>query len=274
MAWKFKMKFFKQILNDFIGIIKVCGIKSAVKWIIFILLSLPECIKRKNLQPADKMFGEGPIKVKSDNNYVKLLGGQIFSSIREIWVRKVYLKDDYVKIPENGIIIDLGANVGAFTMQALTNSQASKVIAVEPNKELNRLFIRQIAYNNFSNRVSLQRYFIGSQSVKQKEMLNDPLSMDAVFITQREFITQNKLSSIDFLKCDIEGSEFDFINDTALLEITQQLAIEIHDNAGNRKDFIDKLIQLGFHIGPIKDDGDSCILLAKKSNQSIPNVMG
>ena len=81
---------------------------------------------------------------------------------------------------------------------------------------------------------------------------------------QKEFIELNKLSRIDFLKCDIEGSEFDLINDTSLLEITKQLAIEIHDSAGDRNIFIDKLKQLGFSIGPIKDDPGGCIVLAKR----------
>ena len=98
----------------------------------------------------------------------------------------------------------------------------------------------------------------------QNEMLKNPDSKDAQFISQKEFIELNNLSRIDFLKCDIEGSEFDFINDTSLLEITQQLAIEIHDHAGNRNEFIEKLVQLGFQIGPIKDDPGGCILLAKR----------
>jgi len=258
------MRFIRQILSDFKGIVKVCGFAKAIKWLFFILLTLPECIKRKNLQPADRRFGEGPIKVKSDYGYVILLGGQIFSSIREIWVRNVYLQNDFIQIPDSGVVVDLGANVGAFTMLALANSKSCKVIAVEPNAGLNKLFLRQVSYNNFDNRVSLQRYFIGSSSTKQKEMLNDPASKDAQFITQKEFIELNKFSRIDFLKCDIEGSEFDFINDTSLLQITNQLAIEIHDFSGDRNIFIKKLKELGFNIGPIKDDQGSCIVLAKK----------
>lgn len=257
------MKFIRQILSDFGGIVRVCGLLTGTKWLLFILFSLPQCIKRKNLQPADKMFGEGPIKVKSKYGHTNLLGGQIFSSIREIWVRKVYTKNNFVTIPDDGFVVDLGANVGAFSMMALANGKKSKVIAVEPNTELNKLLLRQVSYNNFENRVSSQRYFIGSFSQKQKEMLNDPLSKDAEFISQKEFIEKNDLRNIDLLKCDIEGSEFDFMEDTSLLQITKQLAIEIHDHAGNRNEFINKLIELGFQIGPVKDDGNSCILLAR-----------
>ena len=258
------MRIFGQIFTDFAGIIKICGIITAIKWLFFIIFKFPKCIASGNLQPADRMFGEGPIKVKSKYGYVNLLGGQIFSSIREIWVRKVYTKNNFVTITDDGFVVDLGANVGAFTLLALANSNACKVIAVEPNTEFNKLLMRQVSYNNFDNRVTLQRYFIGSTSATQNEMLKTPDSKAARFITQKEFIELNKLSHIDFLKCDIEGSEFDFIKDTSLLEITEQLAIEIHDAAGDRTEFINKLIQLGFQLGPIKEDPGSCIVLAKR----------
>ena len=134
------MKFINQILSDFREIVKVCGFVTAIKWLFFILLKLPQCIGSKNLQPADKMFGEGPISLKAKYGKIKLIGGQVFSSIREIWVRRVYLQDDFIKIPDIGTVVDLGANVGAFTMLALANSKACKVIAVEPNAEFNKLF--------------------------------------------------------------------------------------------------------------------------------------
>ena len=260
------MKFLKQILSDFNKIVKVCGFVTGIKWLLFIFLTLPQCIKYKNLQPADKMFGEGPISVKTKYGSVKLSGGQIFSSIREIWVRNVYTKNNYISIPDSGVVVDLGANVGAFTMLALANSTKSKVIAVEPNSEFNKLLLRQVNYNNLNNRVTLHRYFIGLASPTQKEMLKDPGSKEAQFITQKEFIELNNLDRIEFLKCDIEGSEFDFINDTSLIQITEQLAIEIHDSAGDRNVFINKLQELGFTIGPIKDDNESCILLARKKH--------
>ncbi|MHB9011050.1 MAG: FkbM family methyltransferase [Ignavibacteriaceae bacterium] len=195
---------------------------------------------------------------------MKLIANQIFSGIREIWIRNVYLKDGFIKIPDAGVIIDLGANVGTFTMLGLANSNRAYVISVEPNAELNRMFLKQINYNNFGERVNLQRFFIGLHSSKQTEMLKNPSTANAKFISQKEFIEINNLKKIEFLKCDIEGSEFEFIKDTSLLQITDQLAIEIHDFAGNRTEFISKLKLLGFIIGPIKNDSESCILLAKK----------
>lgn len=259
------MKFIKIILSDFIGLVSVCGLIIATKWLLFICLTLPQCIKHKNLQPADRKMGNGPFQVRYKNAKASMIGNQVISGIREIWVRDVYLGNGFLSLEQNGLVIDLGANMGNFTILALASNSGSKVIAVEPNLESNSSFNRQVKLNNFEDRVSLRRYFIGSASPKQKEMLKDPNSKDAKFISQKEFIELNNLSRIDFLKCDIEGSEFDFMNDTSLLQITNQLAIEIHDFAGNRNELIEKLKQLGFNIGPIKDDPGGCIVLAKRS---------
>jgi FkbM family methyltransferase len=262
--WKSDMKFIRQILRDFYGIVRVCGLLTGIKWLLFILFNLIECIKRKNLQPADKKLGTGPFKVKYDKAKATMYGEQVISGIREIWVRDVYLGNGFLSLEKCELVLDLGANMGNFTILALASNSRSKVIAVEPNSELNLKFYDQIKKNRWNDRVKLFRSFIGLYSTKQKEMLNDPLSKDAVFISQEEFIKKNNLRSIDFLKCDIEGSEFDFIKDTSLLQITKQLAIEIHDFGGSRDEFIAKLVELGFQIGPIKHSSDSCIVLAKR----------
>ena len=74
-------------------------------------------------------------------------------------MRKVYTKNNFVIIPDNGVVVDLGANVGAFTMLAFANSKSGKVIAVEPNAEFNKLFMRQVTNNNFKNRSYIAAIF-------------------------------------------------------------------------------------------------------------------
>ena len=257
--------YFNQVLSDFKGLTKVCGITVSIKWILMLIIHFNECIKTKNLQPADIALGAGPFFVKRKIAKAKLKGAHVISGIREIWVRDVYLKNDFLKIPDDGLIVDLGANMGNFSSLALAHNDKIKLIAVEPNKELNKSFMAQIDLNGWTARVVLYRNFIGLASDKQKLMLNDPDSKDAKFITAEEFINLNNLKKIEFLKCDIEGSEFELIEGEApLLRITNQLAIEIHDFAGDRNYFITRLKDLGFTIGPIKNDPDGCIALAKR----------
>jgi len=255
-----------QIINDFRGLIKVCGVTVAIKWLFMVVIHFNECIKSKNLQPADRALGIGPYRVRRGNAIATLKCNNVISAIREIWVRDVYLKNDYIKIPENGLVVDLGANVGNFSVLALSHNNCIRLIAVEPNKELNKIFWEQMDLNGWRNRVVLNRYFIGTMSATQKMMLKDIQSMNAEFIPAEEFIKLNNIQRIDFLKCDIEGSEFGLIeNNAPLLRITEQLAIEIHDSAGDSKHFLARLKELGFTIGPVKEDPGGCIALAKRS---------
>jgi len=254
-----------QIISDFTGLIRVCGVTVALKWLFMVIIHFNECITSNNLQPADRALGRGPIRVCREKAFGILNCDSLVSAIREIWVRDVYLKNNFLKIPNEGIVTDLGANAGKFSVLALAHNNKIKLIAVEPNEGLNKQFWAQMDLNGWRDRVVLDRKFIGTVSPKQKMMLNDPESMDAGFITVEEFIKLHNIQSIDFLKCDIEGSEFGLIeNDAPLLKLTKQIAIEIHDFAGDRHKFINKLKELGFTIGPIKNDAGSCIALAKR----------
>ena len=77
--------------------------------------------KTKNLQPADRALGIGPYHVRRGNAIATLKCNNVISAIREIWVRDVYLKNDFLKIPDEGIVVDLGANVGNFSVLALSS---------------------------------------------------------------------------------------------------------------------------------------------------------
>ncbi len=88
----------------------------------------------------------------------------------------------------------------------------------------------------------------------------------AEFISSGEFLKLNEISQIDFLKCDIEGSEFGLIKEeNSLFNIANQVSVEIHDFAGDRSDFIGRLKSFGFNIGSIRKSRESCILSARKN---------
>ncbi len=140
--------FIKKFFADYIGLIKVCGIGIANKWLAKNLLNISSSLREGNLQAADKAMGNGPFAVRKKSGKAKLYGQQVISGIREIWVREVYLNNDYLRIPEKGIVVDLSANMGVFSCFALALSQSGRIIAVEPNKSLNNLFWQQIDLNS------------------------------------------------------------------------------------------------------------------------------
>lgn len=112
--------YFQIIISDFVGLTKTCGLFISVKWIIGIVLNIKICIKERNLMAADIYAGSGSFKAKRENVEIIISGIHGLGGVRELWVRDVYLKHGILKIPRNGIIVDLGANIGIFTLLALT----------------------------------------------------------------------------------------------------------------------------------------------------------
>ena len=96
--------------------------------------------------------------------------------------------------------------------------------------------------------------------------VDGPCYAGAAFINEGAFLNESGIAKIDFLKCDIEGSEFGLLSRSSkLLAISQRIAIEVHAFAGSPKVFIQMLLDAGFIIGPVKWDPDgSCTLLAKR----------
>jgi FkbM family methyltransferase len=232
----------------------------------FTVIKLPAVLKSRNLQPADLAMGHGPFKAKRVRSEAILTGSQVFSNLREIWVRDVYLKDEFLSVPRNAIVVDLGANRGVFTALALAQHDSVRVIAVEPSLALLESLKKCISANGWSERLTPIRAFIGNFTETQKAALRQGSDYaDAPTISEAELISRSAISKIDLLKCDIEGSEFFLLEpESRLLAMTDQLAIELHRWGGDISHFLSHLARIGFQIGHVEWANGSCIALCRR----------
>jgi FkbM family methyltransferase len=261
------IEFIKVILRDARGIARVCGPAMALHWLFCIARSAPQCLAEKNLQPADRLMGRGPFRVRRGRARATLAGEQVFSGIREIWVRDVYLKNDFLRIEPGAVVLDLGANMGNFSHLALAHDADVSVVAVEPSRMLSETLRESARLNGWDQRVQVERAFIGtSTQVQERVGGGDPEYSGVPFVAEADFVERLRLQRIDLLKCDIEGSEFFLIEpESRLLGMARQLAIEIHPWGGNVAQFLARLKALGFVIGSIEyDAGGACIALARR----------
>jgi FkbM family methyltransferase len=166
------------------------------------------------------------------------------------------------------MVVDLGANIGNFTNLALAHGGSVRVVAVEPSRQLNEALELSLALNQgHRERVRILRAFVGGLPEKQKAIIeNDQNYVDAPWISEAELIQSAGISRVDFLKCDIEGGEFDLLRrDSRLLQMTEKLAIEVHAFGGDVDAFVQLLRDQGFAVRLRKDASDrSCVLLAAK----------
>lgn len=121
---------------------------------------------------------------------------------------------------KNGAFIDVGANIGLFTLKAAP--LAGRVVAVEPGEEAGHQLDANVALNGFSN-VSVVRKALSDQPGRAV-LFHNPLGDDpqafsllsdgtdsgseAVdLVTLDKLVEEQNVSRVDCIKIDVEGAE-------------------------------------------------------------------
>lgn len=205
-------------------------------------------------------MGVGPFVVDIPRYGVRfrIAGTEAFSGIREMYGRDVYLRNGTLTIRDGDHVVDLGANIGNFTNLALAHGPNVQVVAVEPGAHMNASFSSSVGLNpGYLERTRLINAFVGSIGGTQEAMLRSAEYRDAKWNSEDELISSAGTQQIDFLKCDIEGGEFGLLTPRSrLLHLTQSLAVEIHQFAGDVEGFIAMLRGCGFSILARQTDPD------------------
>lgn len=257
----------KKILSDFRGLCAVCGMGVACRWLIAIATRFNQCRREGNLQPADAALGDGPFTVRMGNARALLAGARAITNIREVWVRDAYLGRGYLVISPDACVVDLGSNIGAFTCLALAHGPGVRVVAIESDPAECTRLRRNLELNGWQSRAEVINAFIGGQTQFQQEQLSTERCKSTPTIGQDKLL-QHVGGRINFLKCDIEGSEFDlFSEESMLLDATDQIAMEIHPHAGDVQAMIDRLKLAGFELMTHQDPPTVTVLGRRPSTR-------
>ena len=241
-----------------------------------------------------------PIKVIDKNIVFNYRGLKLTirpNSIDFFTFREICIHDTYKinSLPEQmDVVIDLGTNIGLFT--ALISQKAKKIISLEP-VEANRLIaIKNIKGANAENNVSLHGLAIGGKTAgtvrihKGYKSSGNSLIAGSKFVNSEEEFEEVSLISLidlfekeqiekcDFLKCDIEGAEFEVFLKAPkkILEKIQRVAIEIHISPPQLtiehwKELKNKLMDCGFELtieGEIDQSGGVFMVFGEKTPPS------
>ena len=263
------LRMMRIIAADFFGLVRVCGLAVALRWLMAIAMNFKKCVRARNLQPADIAMGIGPFAARLGQARAKVFGEQAISGIREIWVRDVYLNRERLSIPPTGTVVDLGANMGNFTVLALSHGAGVRCVSVEGDPRMVEKLQKNIEANGWQSRCAICTKFIGETTEVQRQLQNETGGEhEDRFISEAEFVRQYDLERIDFLKCDIEGSEFGLLRPgSLLLGMARQLAVELHAWGGDVKQFIAMLRDEGFDVDVASEQADGAIVQAKRIGQ-------
>ena len=238
------------LTKELIHLWRVVDRRTFLVYLKSITMNLSEIVRKKSLLPADRMMaGRNCIFRLNKKNII--LEGIFFGLAREIYSKRNYFTLPGFEIHENDVVVDLGANAGVFTILAALCG--SKVIAVDAQSGFRMVIEKNSNNNGCSEKVNIISGIIGVNSGVFRDAFNrkrvSHYTDKIPVISLSEIINRFNLKRIDFLKVDIEGSEFALFSDnTEWLSLTDKIAMEVHPEFGSVKSLGERLIKKGFNV--------------------------
>lgn len=184
----------------------------------------------------------------------------------------IFIKKDYGKIRDNSIIIDIGANIGVFSVFAASTSKNTIVYAYEPMSKSYGLLLENIEINKLEKNILPFRLGIGAKKEKRKLFLADGSPFHSLYIDEigrsyleiecislGDIFESNHIKECDILKIDCEGAEFEILYYTPgeYFKCIKEIRLEYHNQKTenyNIKSLIKFLKDKGFCLTNFRDD--------------------
>ncbi|MBA7490716.1 hypothetical protein ES702_01259 [subsurface metagenome] len=199
----------------------------------------------------------------------RLRDGKIINGIERVIFNEIFIYEDYFpnenfKIKKGDIVMDIGANVGTFSIYC---KDAKKIYAFEPVLENIKLLKGNLLKNSITNvevidkavtsKKGFQKIYISGKNNAAHTLINsdvvETIRTEIInTIPLEDFIKENKIKEINFLKLDCEGSEFEILyslSEESFKKI-DKISMEVHNFTG-KEDFnklVDFLRKKGFEV--------------------------
>jgi FkbM family methyltransferase len=217
-----------------------------------------------------KLIGSKTLKIR-DLDYTPIKLNKNFSPFDCLYInyKQMFYEDIYknCELSNLNTVIDIGANVGLFSLYMLNIRNCNTIHAVEPTKKAfdqiseslkgeSNAHIHKLAIYNFNGKFKIKSVednstisgFIDDTHPYTNHNMNEE---EVDVITLKDFMINNKLDHVDLIKIDIEGAEYDVINslsDKDLLKSDRYL-IEYHwAKHKNIKPIVERFKSIGYSI--------------------------
>lgn len=199
----------------------------------------------------------------SNGTSAKILGGTFhgLEKVNYYTVDEVFMSDFYKFNSENKkpVIIDCGANIGLSVLYFKHTHPEAVIYAFEPDTKNYNYLAENVKSYGWEKCVFIYKQLVsdtagfeyfeelgnaGSKIVSENAQNNNTTKIEKIRL--KDFLTELNCK-IDFLKLDIEGSEFDVIPDLKeLYPIIQKMYIEFHSDVNNFPEMYDYIQK---HLG-------------------------
>ena len=185
----------------------------------------------------------------------------------------IFCRREYGDVRRGSTVIDIGANIGAFSLYAACMG-AAKVFAFEPNREAYGCLVANITENGFEDRITPSRQAVADRDDEYLRISrasspynsavrcgsNEYQGGDCDLVTTislTSILRNNSIDHVDLLKMDCEGGEYDIIlglTEATLSKITD-IRIEYHGR-GRKDPIIRHLKEHGFSLERLQVSSD------------------
>jgi len=199
----------------------------------------------------------------SNGTSAKILGGTFhgLEKVNYYTVDEVFMSDFYKFNSENKkpVIIDCGANIGLSVLYFKHTHPEAVIYAFEPDTKNYNYLAENVKSYGWEKCVFIYKQLVsdtagfeyfeelgnaGSKIVSENAQNSNTTKIEKIRL--KDFLTELNCK-IDFLKLDIEGSEFDVIPDLKeLYPIIQKMYIEFHSDVNNFPEMYDYIQK---HLG-------------------------
>ena len=161
--------------------------------------------------------------------------------VNEAFILNPYLGAGSLDVPEDAVVVDIGANIGDFSLQMAKRCPSGKVIAVEPVAEHVRILRDHVTMNECRHVICVHSAIGAVEGVTEISVAGvqsrrhaDGAQVEQVRqTTLLRLLDEHALQHVDLLKLDCEGAEWDILPaaETAFPRI-RQICMEYHCERG------------------------------------------
>jgi FkbM family methyltransferase len=240
----------KRFLDEIRNVYRVTGFGVGFKYTWRAFVNVGNILTERSLRCVDLSMGDAQgYTFRIDNSKV-LLPGSAFGLGRELIGRNIYEFDSRFAINDGDRVLDLGANIGVFSVSAA--ARGADVIAVEAQSGFSSEMNKILNDNNMKSVQIVHGILAPGGGVfaslderrRSSHWQEEPTHIDPGML-----LKEKGWDCVDFIKCDIEGAEFElFMTTDGWLGKVNRIAMEVHTEFGD----VDKLAEFlrvnGFEV--------------------------
>jgi FkbM family methyltransferase len=172
---------------------------------------------------------------------------RIGRGVDHVPIIEIFLREEYGKVDGGAVILDIGANIGAFSIYAAMSARDVTVYAYEPMTEFYRLMQENVRINRLEHAVKCFNLAVGADTrVRELAVESNTflfptlLHADDGTVTRTvsvpctslaDILESNELERVGLLKMDCEGAEYEILYNTPdrYLERIREIRMEYHN---------------------------------------------